>query len=50
VEKLAKKALDEGTVIILIDSHDIPLGAVSVLSKGLGFCLLSTLDVLQNKT
>ena len=49
VEKLAKKALKEGSVIVLIDTHEIPLGAISVLSKGLGFVPTPKVDVLQTR-
>ena len=49
VEKQAKKALEDGSVIILVDTPEIPLGAISVLSKGLGFVPTPTIDVMQTR-
>ena len=49
VEKQAKKALEDGSVIILVDTPEIPLGAISVLSKGLGFVPTLTVDVMQTR-
>ena len=38
VEKTARKALEEGSVVILVDvGESVPLGAIAVLNKGLGF-------------
>ena len=38
VEKRAEKALKDGSVFVLVDNiGEIPAGAISVLSKGLGF-------------
>ena len=37
MEKQARKALEEGNILVLVEDVEVPLGAVSVLSKGLGF-------------
>ena len=42
-EKDAKKALDNGSVLILVDL-DVPVGAISALGKGLGFVPTPTAD------
>ena len=50
VEKQARKALEDGTVIVLVDLEDeIPLGAVSVLSKGLGFIPTPEIDTMDTR-
>ena len=51
-EKQAKKVLEDGSVVILIDQQqigDIPMGAISVLGKGLGFVPTPELDVMDNR-
>ena len=51
-EKQAKKVLEDGSVVILIDQKqigDIPMGAISVLGKGLGFVPTPELDVMDNR-
>ena len=51
-EKQAKKVLEDGSVVILIDQQqigDIPMGAISVLEKGLGFVPTPELDVMDNR-
>ena len=51
-EKQAKKVLEDGSVVILTDQQqigDIPMGAISVLGKGLGFVLTPELDVMDNR-
>ena len=36
-------------MIILVETPEIPLGAISVLSKGLGFVPTPTIDVMQTR-
>ena len=50
-EKQAKKVLESCSVIMLVDQQqigDIPMGAISVLGKGLGFVPTPELDVMDN--
>ena len=48
VEKLARKALESGNVVILVDV-EVPNSAVTVLSKGLGFVPTPTVDIHQTR-
>ena len=51
-ERQAKKVLEDDSVVILIDQQqigDMPMGAISVLGKGLGFVPTPELDVMDNR-
>ena len=43
-EKAAKKAIDSGSVLVLVDI-EIPVGAIAALGKGLGYVPTPKLDV-----
>ena len=49
-EKEAQKALDEGSVVVLVDvGEDIPLEAIAVLNKGLGFVPTPKIDTEESR-